>query len=294
MSIDIVFKTLILLDNGLVILRMVQLLKFPVELFIKLTLRLFTLHALRVEPTTLTTYTTKWKYDSQNRILEMEYPDEEKISYLYNRGGLLRQVSGEKSHKYRYIDSIAYDAYEQKVYQKYGNGTETRYSYSNNRALENRYDSLDWECNVRLVDDYVNNKSFYCDGGDFQLAESLGAQSATDTAPALYFYHPDHLGSTAMVTDLDGHITQNVVYIPYGEVFVEERNGNWASPYLFNAKELDEETGLYYYGARYLNPSIALWLSTDPLQGKYPGMSPYNYCAGNPVKLLDPEGRVGL
>ena len=94
-----------------------------------------------------------------------------------------------------------------------------------------------------------------------------------------------------MVTDLDGHITQNVVYIPYGEVFVEERNGSWTSSYLFNAKELDEETGLYYYGARYLNPSIALWLSTDPLQGKYPGMSPYNYCAGNPVKLVDPDGR---
>ena len=94
-----------------------------------------------------------------------------------------------------------------------------------------------------------------------------------------------------MVTNEDGHITQNVVYIPYGEVFVEERNGSWASPYLFNAKELDEETGLYYYGARYLNPSIALWLSTDPLQEKYPGMSPYNYCAGNPVKLVDPDGR---
>ncbi len=95
-----------------------------------------------------------------------------------------------------------------------------------------------------------------------------------------------------MVTDLGGRITQNVVYIPYGEVFVEERNGSWASSYLFNAKELDEETGLYYYGARYLNPSIALWLSTDPLQGKYPGMSPYNYCAGNPVKLVDPDGRA--
>ena len=114
---------------------------------------------------------------------------------------------------------------------------------------------------------------------------------ATDSAPVLYFYHPGHLGSTSMVTDADGRITQNVVYIPYGELFVEERNGSWASPYLFNAKELDEETGLYYYGARYLNPSIALWLSTDPLQGKYPGMSPYNYCAGNPVKMVDPDGR---
>ena len=114
---------------------------------------------------------------------------------------------------------------------------------------------------------------------------------ATDSAPVLYFYHPDHLGSTAMVTDLDGRITQNVVYIPYGEVFVEECNGSWASPYLFNAKELDEETGLYYYGARYLDPPGARWLSVDPMWEKYMGMSPYNYCAGNPVKLVDPDGR---
>ena len=140
----------------------------------------------------------------------------------------------------------------------------------------------------------MNNQSFCCDGGDLRLFTDLGPQSATDSAPALYFYHPDHHASTAMVTDLDGHITQNVVYIPYGEVFVEERNGSWTSSYLFNAKELDEETGLYYYGASYLDPAIALLLSTDPLQGKYPGMSPYNYCAGNPVKLVDPDGKSAV
>ena len=138
----------------------------------------------------------------------------------------------------------------------------------------------------------MNNKSFCCDDGDFQLAESLGPQSATDSAPAIYFYHPDHLGSTAMVTDLDGHITQNVVYIPYGEVFVEERNGSWTSSYLFNAKELDEETGLYYYGARYLDPAGARWLSVDPLWINHPDKTPYNYCLNNPVKLVDPDGRV--
>ena len=110
----------------------------------------------------------------------------------------------------------------------------------------------------------MNNQSFCCDGGDLQLFADLGSQSATDSAPTLYFYHPDHLGSTAMVTDLDGRITQNVVYIPYGEVFVEGRNGSWVSPYLFNAKELDEETGLYYYGARYLDPAGARWLSVGP------------------------------
>ena len=106
-----------------------------------------------------------------------------------------------------------------------------------------------------------------------------------------YFYILDHLGSTSMVLDVYGNISQSVTYIPYGEVFVEERNGAWNLPYLFNSKELDEETGFYYYGARYLNPTSGVWLSVDPLFEKYVGMSPYNYCAGNPVKLVDVDGR---
>ena len=71
---------------------------------------------------------------------------------------------------------------------------------------------------------------------------------------------------------------------------MEQRNGTWNTPYLFNAKELDEETGLYYYGARYLDPTNAAWLSVDPLFEKYVGMTPYNYCAGTPVKLVDVDG----
>ncbi|MEE3486276.1 MAG: RHS repeat-associated core domain-containing protein, partial [Bacteroidales bacterium] len=86
-------------------------------------------------------------------------------------------------------------------------------------------------------------------------------------------------------------VTQNVAYIPYGEVFVEQRNGTWNTPYLFNAKELDEETGLYYYGARYLDPTGTRWLSVDPLFEKYVGMTPYGYCMGNPVGLVDVDGR---
>ena len=106
----------------------------------------------------------------------------------------------------------------------------------------------------------------------------------------VFFYHPDHLGSTSYVTDADGNIAQHIEYIPYGEVFVEERNNSFSTNYLFNAKELDNETGLYYYGARYLDPTGAMWLSVDPMWEKYMGMSPYNYCMGNPVKMVDPDG----
>ena len=75
---------------------------------------------------------------------------------------------------------------------------------------------------------------------------------------------------------------------------MEERNSRFSTSYLFNAKELDNETGLYYYGARYLDPTGAMWLSVDPLFEKYAGMSPYNYCMGNPVKMVDLDGEFGV
>ena len=61
--------------------------------------------------------------------------------------------------------------------------------------------------------------------------------------------------------------------------------------YKFNGKELDTETGYYYYGARYYNPRISQFYATDPLAEKYPGFSPYTYTADNPVMLVDPDGR---
>ena len=85
-------------------------------------------------------------------------------------------------------------------------------------------------------------------------------------------------------------IPNRIVSVSKPYVFVEERNGTWNTPYLFNGKELDEETGFYYYGARYLNPTSAVWLSVDPIF--HAGSSPYAYCLGNPVKLIDTDGRV--
>jgi len=64
------------------------------------------------------------------------------------------------------------------------------------------------------------------------------------------------------------------------------------SPFKFNGKELDEETGFYYYDARYYDPKISIWLSVDPLAEKFPAWSPYNYCMQNPINAIDPDGRV--
>ena len=66
--------------------------------------------------------------------------------------------------------------------------------------------------------------------------------------------------------------------------------GDYTNRYKFNGKELDEETGFYYYGARYYNPKFSIWLSVDPLAEKFPNVNPYVYCNDNPVNLVDLDG----
>ncbi len=131
-------------------------------------------------------------------------------------------------------------------------------------------------------------------GNNQTETEKDSTMDSEEEEKLIFFYHPDHLGSTSYVTDADGNIAQHIEYIPYGEVFVEERNSQFSTNFLFNAKELDNETGLYYYGARYLDPTGAMWLSVDPMWEKYAGMSPYNYCMGNPVVMVDPDGRFSV
>jgi len=73
---------------------------------------------------------------------------------------------------------------------------------------------------------------------------------------------------------------------------VEQKvDGDFSTPYRFTGKEEDVETGLYYYGARYYDPKLSIWMSVDPLAGKYPAWSPYNYTMNNPIKFIDPDGR---
>jgi len=74
------------------------------------------------------------------------------------------------------------------------------------------------------------------------------------------------------------------------------RCSNTANPnalYKYSGKELDEEIGInwYYFGARYYDPGIGRWLALDPKANKYPSLSPYVYCANNPFRYIDPNGR---
>jgi len=118
----------------------------------------------------------------------------------------------------------------------------------------------------------------------------------------VYFYHPDHLGSTGFVTDKDGELYEHNQYFPFGETWVTENSNTERLPYLFSSKELDQETGLYYFGARYYDPRTIQWTSPDPILGKYLHGEPndgvydsanlalYTYSYNNPLNFKDPDG----
>ena len=123
-----------------------------------------------------------------------------------------------------------------------------------------------------------------------------------------YYYHPDHLGSAQLITDYEGNEYQRIEYTPYGELWVEKKSeheeGLRYLPYKFTAKEQDEETGLYYYGARYLDAKYSRWMSADPAVGEYMSgssagggiyntvnFSLYHYAGNNPIRYTDPNGR---
>ena len=110
------------------------------------------------------------------------------------------------------------------------------------------------------------------------------------TREETFFYHSDHLGSTSYITDDHANITQYDAYLPYGELLVDEHSSSEDLPYKFNGKHFDEETGLYYYGARYMNPVTSLWYGVDKLTEKYPTVCGYVYTLDNPVKFIDEVG----
>jgi len=136
----------------------------------------------------------------------------------------------------------------------------------------------------------TNNIKF---GIALECVEKLSTQDSNE--PDLYFYHSDHIGSSSFITDNDGYASQHLQYLPFGELFVEQRStANYYTPYKFSGKEKDEETSYSYFGARYYMSDVSVWLSVDPMRDKYPSMSPFMYCAGNPVVLKDPNGEFPI
>jgi len=146
--------------------------------------------------------------------------------------------------------------------------------------------------------------------GTTRLVSKLMKQNVQTLEKDQFFYHSDNLSSTNYVTDARGRIFEHLEYFPSGETWVEEASNTQRTPFLFGGKELDEETGLYYFGARYYDPRTGIWESPDPALEHNLGQLPedastptravdtsvptflnvYDYADANPVSKVDPNG----
>lgn len=107
----------------------------------------------------------------------------------------------------------------------------------------------------------------------------------------IWWYHSDHLGSSSYLTDNFGRPTHYYDQLPFGESMVEHNQSQYyGNQYKFNGKELDAATGMYYYGARYYDPRLSIFVSVDPLAEQFMGWTPYHYVHQNPINLIDPTG----
>jgi len=104
-----------------------------------------------------------------------------------------------------------------------------------------------------------------------------------------FYYVKDHLGSIRQTLDDNGDVKYAVNYWPYGDIIQEYSDED--SRYKFTERERDTETNYNYSSARYYSSVLGVWGSVDPLAGKYPGWSPYNYTLDNPLRFSDPNGK---
>jgi RHS repeat-associated protein len=145
------------------------------------------------------------------------------------------------------------------------------------------------ECDQYYGNDVIEKNRCLCDNfPDIALGQGIDCSPYTP----IYWYHPDYIGNVEFVTDRTGQPYQHFYYAAFGDPMVSQHvgTGSFNSAFRFNAKEYDEETGNYYYGARYFEPKSSVWMGVDALATKYPGMNPYNFVMGNPIMAIDPDG----
>ena len=114
---------------------------------------------------------------------------------------------------------------------------------------------------------------------------------APNGKPMRHYYLRDHLGNVRVVFNQTGTVEQRNDYYPYGGLTGESTGGS-VQPYKYNGKELERMNGLdlYDYGARWMDAALGRFTTIDPMCEKYYDISPYAYCAGNPVNRIDPDG----
>jgi RHS repeat-associated protein len=206
------------------------------------------------------------------------------------------------------------------VHYRYGADGQRALKFTANSGRSTVYFNKMWQTSD-ISADWLQGKHVYV--GEDRIATKYNSEGNDNTQAErerTYYYHSDHLGSAQTVTNWKGQVHERLEYTPYGELWIDWKSADApedSTPFRFTGKEQDPETGLYYYGARYLDPKTSRWLSGDPALGEYLPSAPlgdeakkrnqnlpgqggvfnyvnlhvYHYAGNNPVKYVDPDGR---
>jgi RHS repeat-associated protein len=114
--------------------------------------------------------------------------------------------------------------------------------------------------------------------------------------PVFYYYHPNHLGSANILTDRNGSRVQHYEYGSFGQTTYTESSAAYPISNRYTGQVIDDETGLYYYNARYYDPQLGRFIQADtivPSATSPQTLNRYSYCSNNPLNAVDPTGHIG-
>jgi RHS repeat-associated protein len=129
-------------------------------------------------------------------------------------------------------------------------------------------------------DGSTQEKYVYVNAVIWAEVRTTGGENAT------YYHHVDHLGTTETITDAAGTVVWDASYEAYGKLVHE--NGTVSFKASFTGKQVDADTGLYYFNARWYDAELGRFVTEDPARD---GSNWYEYCRDNPLKYTDPDGK---
>ena len=227
----------------------------------------------------LTVYPSPYIVLTEKQYTKHYYAGTEKIATMIGDGGLLLAANHISKEQRGIIKDNFYRSFEPTTFQ---------YEKTPNIDIQGNYQSqLEYACG------YIDQANLSINSFNPMLEPMMQIwQNSNGCTNEIYYTHFNHLGSASWITDVKGNPIQYIHYAPYGELIANQQTIGYDERYKFTGKERDWETGYDYFGARYYDFRKGFWNSVDPLADNYPGNTPYLYCNGNPIMLIDPDGRV--